>query len=192
LPARIEYIGLSAEPAPALAQVQSDGTTILEWKVPDLSLGSSWNASYDIQAVHPGTQNTTVAGRAGATYLYWNGSHVTAPMPQAMLGVAGPLPPPPPPLMPPAPPAPPVPPPPPPMLPVYAPPAVMVQPQVFVQAQPAPLQMLFAPLIGIGVGKLAVTRKMKGMAVKGMGLASPRDRLNIRQKIKDRDRRMSW
>jgi len=94
--------------------------------------------------------------------------------------------------MPPAPPAPPVPPPPPPMLPVYAPPAVMVQPQVFVQAQPAPLQMLFAPLIGIGVGKLAVTRKMKGMAVKGMGLASPRDRLNIRQKIKDRDRRMSW
>jgi len=133
-----------------------------------------------------------VIDEAGATYLYWNGSRVTVPMPQALLGVAGPLPPPPPPLMPPAPPPAPVPPPPPPMLPVYAPPAVMVQPQLFVQAQPAPLQMLFAPFIGIGVGKLVTARKMKGMALRGLGLASPKDRWNIRQKVRDRDRRMSW
>lgn len=189
LPPGVHYVPGSASPPPATVLPAPNGTT-LSWSVPLLNLSRSWNATYRIQVERPGNRNTTVAELSGARYRRWDSSFTVAPMPQATVGVSGPLPPPPPPLMPPAPPPPPVPPPPPPMMPVYTPPTVMVQPQVFVQAQPAPLQLLFAPFIGIGLGK--VSRKLKGTPMKGIGVFSPSERRKVRERVKERDRREKW
>jgi len=185
----------SVSPAPdgaATVEVASGSLTLLNWTVAALNLSQCWSASYRVVCDGAGEVDLRWEGRGGepgarVEYTDWSGGTATVPLPGLRLTVIRPVPPPPPAFLPPPAPPPPPPPPPPPLLPTYAPPVpVAVQPGVVILTQPSPPVYLFAPFIGLGAGRLL--QKMGPTRMRGMGVASPRNRRTIRQKLKERDK----
>jgi len=184
----------SASPAPESIEtlpVTGGNLTLVNWTVPRLNLSQGWSASYRVACSGSGEMQLRSNASSGpvfarAEYVDWSGSLATVPLPDLAVAVVRPVPAAPPAFLPPPATPPPPPPPPPPLLPTYAPPVpVAIQPGVVVLTQPSPPVYLFAPFIGLGAGR--ILQKMGPHRMRGMGVASPRNRRSIRQRLKERD-----
>lgn len=173
--------------------VSGGNLTYLDWRVPALNLSQKWTASYRVTVTGAGSQplraNRTSFGNDSARldYINWSGKRQVDPLPAVELTGILPLPPPPPAFMPPTAPPPPPPPPPPPLLPVYSPAVpVAVQPSMVMVTQSSPPIYVFAPLLGLGAGRLL--QKVKPHKLRGMGMASPKSRRHVRELVKEREK----
>ena len=193
--------GVQFVPGSALPWEDASGTipvpggelTFIDWTVPRMNLSQSWNATYRVTVsgagYHPLRANRTAYGDdfARVDHIDWSGQRAVLPLPDMALYGILPIPPPPPAFMPPAVAPPPPPPPPPPLLPVYSPAVpVAVQPNIIMVTQSSPPLFVFAPLLGLGAGRLL--QKVKPTKLRGMGMVSPKNRRKVRELVRERDK----
>jgi hypothetical protein len=184
----------SPEPAATGSLPSGDGDlTFIDWSVPRLNLSQAWSASYRVTLAAAGwtplRANRAVYGNSSARldYVDWSGSLREDPLPELELCGILPVPPPPPAFLPPAAAPPPPPPPPPPLLPVYSPAMpVAVQPSIVMVSQSSPPLYVFAPLLGLGAGRLL--QKVRPTRLRGMGIVSPHNRRQVRELVKEREK----
>jgi hypothetical protein len=63
---------------------------------------------------------------------------------------------------------------------------VAVQPSIIMVSQSSPPLYVFAPLLGLGAGRLL--QKVRPTRLRGMGIVSPHNRRQVRELVKEREK----